>query len=72
LPKKQKLLLLNAAMSVVASGGRTAVKKTDRATFSLRFHCRSPLLFLLSRHRHGFFFDFFRPCPSVVMSGALQ
>jgi hypothetical protein len=31
-----------------------------------------PPLLLRSHHRHGFFFDFFRPCPSVVMSSALQ
>jgi hypothetical protein len=33
----------------------------------------SPLSLLLrSRLRYGFFFVFFRPCPSVAMSGALQ
>jgi hypothetical protein len=31
----------------------------------------SPLLLRSHRH-HGFFFDFFSPCPSVAMSGALQ
>jgi hypothetical protein len=31
-----------------------------------------PPLLLRSRRRYGFFFDFFRPCPSVAMSGALQ
>jgi hypothetical protein len=32
----------------------------------------SPPLLLRSLYCHGFFFDFFRPCPSVVISGALQ
>jgi hypothetical protein len=31
-----------------------------------------PLLLLCSHRRHGFFFDFFRPCPSVALSGAFQ
>jgi hypothetical protein len=32
-----------------------------------------PLALLFrSRRRHGFLFDFFWPCPSVVMSGGLQ
>jgi hypothetical protein len=31
-----------------------------------------PLLLFRSRRRHGFFFDFFRPCPSVAMFDTLQ
>jgi hypothetical protein len=30
------------------------------------------VVLLRSRRHHGFFFDFFRPCPSIAMSGAFQ
>jgi hypothetical protein len=72
--------LARAGLLLVVSGDFFLVASyypTKNSRF-LKKKCRyssafSPLpLLLLSRRCHGFFFDFFRPCPSVAMSGALQ
>jgi hypothetical protein len=62
LPRAGLLLAVSGDLFLVAS---------YRLTKKSRVLKKMPLL-LRSRHRHGFFFDFFRPCPSVAMSVALQ
>jgi hypothetical protein len=67
LPRAGLLLAASGDFFLVASYCPTKhsrVLKKNSSTFS------SPPLLLCSRRCHGFFFDFFRPCPSVAMSGA--
>jgi hypothetical protein len=61
------LLVVSADFFLVASFCPTKHNKILKKSVFL-----PPPLFFLSRRRHGFFFDFFRHCPSVAMPGALQ
>jgi hypothetical protein len=72
LPRAGLLLVVSGDFFLVASYCPT---KNSRVLQKKRCYSSAfspPPLLLRSRRRHGFFFDFFRPSPSVVMSGALQ
>jgi hypothetical protein len=71
LPQAGLLLVVSGDFFLVTSYCPT---KNSRIPKKCRYSSvfSSPPLLLRSRRHHGFFFDFFRPCPSVVMSGVLQ
>jgi hypothetical protein len=67
-PRAGLLLAVSGNFFLVASYCPTHHSRVLKKK-SLAFSPPPPLL--RPCRRHGFFFDFFRPCPSVVMSGAL-
>jgi hypothetical protein len=71
LPQAGLLLVVSGDFFFVASYCSTKNSRVlKKRRYSLAFS--PPSLLLRSRRRHGFFFDFFRPCPNVAMFGALQ
>jgi hypothetical protein len=78
--KKRELLFLSAIgcswqLLFVAlhchSKNSRVLKKNAHAAFVSALS-PLPLLLLHSRYHHGLFFDFFRLCPSLVLSGAFR
>jgi hypothetical protein len=63
-------LLLSPHIATQRTVGYSKKKNLLTSLVFLCFHRRPPLLLLRPRHRYVFFFDFFRPCPCVVMSGS--